>query len=204
MTPEAFAARFGVPRGTIEQLGRYESLLREWQGRMNLVAPSTLDQIWERHFADSAQLASLAPIGSRWLDIGAGGGFPGLVLAILGHGPVHLVESIGKKCAFLNAVVNDLNLADLAVIHRARVETVPPLKVDVITARACASLAQLFEWGLRHSAPRTIWILPKGGRHVDELREAYAAFDFEAELVPSITAEEARVIVARDVRRKRG
>jgi 16S rRNA (guanine527-N7)-methyltransferase len=82
--PEEFAATFGAPRETIEQLVLYEKLLRQWQKAVNLVAPGTLDSIWHRHFADSAQLAPLAPPGTRsWIDLGSGAGFPGLVVAIM-------------------------------------------------------------------------------------------------------------------------
>lgn len=203
MTPDDFATTFDVPRGTIEKLLTYERVLKEWQERMNLVAPSTLEHVWERHFADSAQLLRLAPAGASWLDIGAGGGFPGLVLAACGLGPLHLVESIAKKCAFLNAAAEAMAVTNKVVIHNARVESLPPMRAGVITARACASLKQLFDWGLRHATPATLWILPKGARYSDELSEAAAAFDFTHREVPSITSGEARIIVAENVKRKR-
>lgn len=199
-----FEAEFNVSRQTSTKLSRYAQLLAEWQQIMNLVGPSTLPDIWERHFRDSAQLAELTPtLGHKpvWLDIGAGGGFPGLVLATLGAGEIHLVESIAKKCRFLRAVAEELQLED-AVIHNDRVEAIPRFRADVITARACANLAQLFDWGLRFAASSTVWLLPKGAAAEDELAVARQRYVFEAELVPSRTNERGRIVVARGVKRK--
>ena len=104
-----FARRFDVSRETIDKLLAYEALLRQWQKTINLVAPSTLDSIWSRHFADSAQLLAIAaPDAKRWIDLGSGAGFPGLVLAIMLAGrdgaKVTLVESDTRKAAFLGEV----------------------------------------------------------------------------------------------------
>jgi 16S rRNA (guanine527-N7)-methyltransferase len=203
--PEEFAAEFDVSRETSFKLARYAELLREWQERMNLVGPSTLDHIWDRHFRDSAQLASLAPTLSHrpvWLDIGAGGGFPGLVLALLGAGTIHLVESIAKKCRFLAAVADELELGDAAVIHNKRVEKFERFRADVITARACADLAQLFDWGLPFAASSTIWLLPKGASVDEEITAARKRFLFDAELVPSRSDTRGRIVVAERVRRR--
>lgn len=200
-----FAAEFDVSRETMKQLERYAELLAEWQQRMNLVGPSTLPDLWERHFRDSAQLAALAPtLGHKpvWLDIGAGAGFPGLVLATLGAGTVHLVESTAKKCRFLETVAAELRLGDHAIIHNQRVETLPRFRADVITARACANLAQLFDWGLRFAASSTMWLLPKGASVDEELAAARQRYIFDAELVPSRTDERARIVVATGVKRK--
>ena len=199
-----FAAEFGVSRETLAKLDRYAELLAEWQERMNLVGPSTLPQLWERHFRDSAQLAALAPkLGHRpiWLDIGAGGGFPGLVLAAMGAGTLHLVESIAKKCRFLAAVAAELELGSAAVIHNARVESLPRFRADLITARACANLAQLFDWGLPFAASSTRWLLPKGASVDEELSLARRRFRFDAELVPSRTDPRGSIVIAKEVRR---
>src|SRR5262245_36477213 len=123
--PTQFAATFHVSRETLAHLASYEGLLRQWQSAVNLVAPSTLDAIWHRHFADSAQLVALAPAARAWVDLGSGAGFPGLVVALLladDEGPavaalpehpgpqaklarVTLIESNARKCAFLREVV---------------------------------------------------------------------------------------------------
>jgi 16S rRNA (guanine527-N7)-methyltransferase len=199
-----FAAEFDVSRETLAKLDRYGALLTEWQARMNLVGPSTLPQLWDRHFRDSAQLAALAPaLGHRpvWLDVGAGGGFPGLVLAILEAGQLNLVESIAKKARFLQTVIDDLGLASVATVHHARVESMPRFRADVITARACANLAQLFDWGLRFAASSTTWLLPKGASVDDEVAAARQRFAFDAELAPSRTDPGARIVIARGVKR---
>lgn len=202
---EAFAAEFDVPRGTLEKLDLYAALLIAWQEKMNLVGPSTLADIWNRHFRDSAQLLQLLPAPAHkrvWLDIGAGGGFPGLVIATLGGGIVHQVESIGKKARFLEAVTAALALEGVNIVHNARVESLPAFACDVITARACAPLERLFDWGLRFAAKSTTWLLPKGESVESELEDARRRFDFRAQLVPSRSDPRGRIVVAEAVRRK--
>lgn len=200
---DAFEARFDVPRGTLEQLDTYAALLTEWQTRMNLVGPSTLPHVWERHFTDSAQLLPLAGTGRSWLDIGAGAGFPGLVLALLDpDARLTLVESIAKKCRFLSEVVTALGLDSRVTIENRRIETLPRAKFDIITARALAALDQLFDWGLPYAGSGTHWILPKGIRVDEEVDKAARRFAFEHRLVPSITDADARIVVAKGVKRR--
>ncbi len=200
MTPEAFAAEFNVPRGTIDSLARYEALLQDWQSRMNLVGPATLSDVWGRHFADSAQLSRIVPKGKTWLDIGAGGGFPGLVLSAMGWGQFTLVDSIAKKCRFLEAVRDELQL-DATIICN-RVEALPTLGVDIATARAAASLVQLFDWGIRHVRPGGQFLFPKGRRWAEEVEEARERFSFDLETFPSLTDPEARILLATNLRRR--
>lgn len=200
---ESFEARFNVPRETLEQLDSYAALLADWQTRMNLVGPSTLPHIWDRHFTDSAQLLPLAGTGRSWLDIGAGAGFPGLVLAILDpDARLTLVESIAKKCRFLSEVTTALGLDPRVTIENRRIETLPRAKFDIITARALAALDQLFDWGLPFAGSGTHWILPKGARVDEELEKATRRFAFEHRLVPSMTDADARIVVARGVKRR--
>lgn len=200
---EAFAQRFNVSRETMEKLDNYEALLRDWQTRMNLVGPSTLSQIWDRHFADSAQLLPVAGLGRGWLDIGAGAGFPGLVLALLDPtARITLVESIAKKCRFLNEVTEQLGLIDRAVVENRRIETLPPQRFDVITARALASLDQLFDWGLPYAGSGTRWLLPKGVRAAEEIEAATRRFTFDHQLVASLTDPDARIVVVTGVKRR--
>lgn len=200
MTPEAFETEFIVPRGTIDALERYEALLGDWQTRMNLVGPATLSDVWGRHFADSAQLSKLVPKGKSWLDIGAGGGFPGLVLSAMGWGQFTLVDSIAKKCRFLEAVKDELKLD--ATIICGRVETLPTLGVEVATARAAAPLVTLFDWAIRHVRPGGIHVYPKGRRWAEEVEDARNRFSFDLETHPSMTDPEARILVATNVRKR--
>jgi 16S rRNA (guanine527-N7)-methyltransferase len=198
-----FAEQFNVPRETLGLLDRYEALLQDWQLRMNLVGPSTLPLIWSRHFADSAQLLPIGGTSKSWLDIGAGAGFPGLVLALLDPGcRITLVESIAKKCRFLNEVVEQLALGDRVIVENRRIETLPRQKFDIITARALASLEQLFEWGVPYAGSGTHWLLPKGARVADELASAARRFVFEHHLVPSLTDPDARIVVVTGVKHR--
>ncbi len=200
---DAFQRRFDVPRGTLTALEGYAAQLGEWQTRLNLVGPSTLPNLWQRHFHDSAQLLPLAGLGREWLDIGAGAGFPGLVVAIIdASARVTLVESIAKKCAFLMSVAEHAGVAGRVTVENCRVEVLPARPFDLITARACAPLDRLFEWGLRFARPDTRWLLPKGARHAEEVATARRCFAFDAELVPSETDPLARIIVAQGVKRR--
>jgi 16S rRNA (guanine527-N7)-methyltransferase len=201
MTAERFAASFDVPRGTIDRLLRYESLLRDWQGRMNLIGPATLDCLWERHFIDSAQLSALVEPGRHWLDIGAGGGFPGLVLAAMDWGQFTLVESVQKKCRFLEAVVEALQLSSTVSILCARVEALPTLGVDLATARAAAPLETLFDWSIRHVRPGGRHLFPKGRNFAAEIMAAERRFQFDHDLIESRTDPQARIILATNLAR---
>jgi 16S rRNA (guanine527-N7)-methyltransferase len=196
---------FAVSRETLACFDRYAELLADWQTRMNLVGPSTLPHVWDRHFRDSAQLAALAPkLGHKpvWLDIGAGGGFPGIVLAILEAGEIHLVESIAKKARFLQTVIDELGLGGVATVHHERVEAMTVFRADIVTARACAALERLFDWGLRFAAQSATWLLPKGEAVEDELAAARRRFHFRHELVDSITDPRGRIVVASGVKRR--
>jgi 16S rRNA (guanine527-N7)-methyltransferase len=200
---DAFALDFNVSRETLAQFDRYEALLTDWQTRMNLVGPSTLAAIWQRHFTDSAQILALAGEGRSWLDVGAGAGFPGLVIALLDpSASLTLVESIAKKCRFLDEVVTSLDLGDRVTIENRRIETLPRTKFDIITARALAALDQLFDWGLPYAGSDTRWVLPKGARVDDELAIASKRFAFDYSLVPSRTDAAARIVVASGVKRR--
>jgi 16S rRNA (guanine527-N7)-methyltransferase len=200
MDRNAFAAQFAVPRGTMAQFDRYAALLTDWQGRMNLIGPSTLPQLWHRHFADSAQLLPVAGQGKNWLDIGAGAGFPGLIIATLDPAAtVTLVESIAKKCRFLETVVSELGLGDRVTIENHRIEELPPRRFDVITARALAAIDRLLRWSRPFSGDDTLWLLPKGARWSDEVTEARRSYRFKLDTMPSCTDDAARLLLIRQV-----
>jgi 16S rRNA (guanine527-N7)-methyltransferase len=198
---DAFQSAHGVPRGTMAAFDSYAALLNEWQLRMNLVGPSTLPAIWDRHFSDSAQLLGLTSHGRSWLDIGAGAGFPGLVVALLDpEARIVLVESITKKCRFLEEAVTVLGISGRVKIENCRIEALSRQKFDVVTARALASLEQLFHWALPYAGSGTLWLLPKGVRVEEELAIAIDRFAFDYNLVPSRTDDSARIVVASGVK----
>ena len=139
-----------VSRETRDQLVRLVELLREWQKAQNLVGPSALAEIWTRHVADSAQLVAIAPTAKRWIDIGSGSGFPGLVVAALlaeqSGASVELIESNARKCAFLREAARVVGLP--VTVHRGRIEDVLPAldPPDAVSARALGSMVQLVAW----------------------------------------------------------
>jgi 16S rRNA (guanine527-N7)-methyltransferase len=149
----------------------YGDCLRKWQRAVNLVASATLPDVWRRHFLDSVQLwPYLPPSARRVVDLGSGAGFPGLVLAILGAPDVQLIESDARKAAFLQEVARIT--ATPVTIHRDRVESVPPLGADVVTARGCAPLPRLLELAAPHLAPGGVCLFLKGRNVNAELTEA--------------------------------
>jgi len=189
---------FAVSPQTAERMDILVSELGRWQRIKNLVGPSTLQQVWSRHIADSLQLAALAPQAKSWLDLGSGAGFPGLVLAILGAEAgfkVTLVESNARKCAFLRHVSRLTEAA--ATIHAERLEAVLPQMVgnaDVVTARALASLEQLLSWNEALFESGTIGLFPKGRDVASELAEAERNWVLDYEILPSRIDPESSIV----------
>lgn len=166
MTPEGFQSATNVSRETLARLRTYEALLRKWQPAINLVSKSSAEDVWRRHFLDSAQLARFLPPAAKSLvDLGSGAGFPGLVLAALGVPDVHLVESDARKCAFLREAARSLGVT--VEIHHGRIEDATPFIADIVTARALAPLSVLLDLGERFIGPHTICLFLKG-KGVDE------------------------------------
>jgi 16S rRNA (guanine527-N7)-methyltransferase len=220
--PADFAAVFDVSRETLARLETYETLLRQWQKAVNLVAARSLEAVWQRHFADSAQLVALAPAARSWLDLGSGAGFPGLVVAILlaegtrarpptsppcpgepvgptpvpQSGRVTLIESDSRKAAFLGVVARQTGIA--VDILSIRIETcatqsrVAP--PDVVTARALAPLDKLLSLAAPFLSPRTVGLFPKGREAAKEVETARQAWTFTSELIPSSTDAEAHIV----------
>lgn len=169
--------------------------------RQNLVAPSTLDTIWNRHVVDSAQLLDHAPVDGRWLDIGSGAGFPGMVLALLGTHHVSLVEPRRRRATFLSDVVAALELQSQVTVYCSRIENVK-LTADVITARAVASLDNLFAWAAHNATTDTRWILPKGKSALEEVASAKQAWHGMFHVEHSITDPASMIILASGVTRR--
>lgn len=189
-----------VSRETWERLDRFVALLIEWQQTRNLIAASTIPNIWTRHIADSLQLLDLAPDAKIWVDFGSGGGFPGLVLACAladrAGARMHLVESTAKKCAFLQAVIDEMGLP--ADVHCQRVEEfIPafPHRADVVTARAVAPLPKLLGMAFPLLKRGAIGLFLKGQDVGSELTEASKYWNIKHKLVPSRTDERARIVV---------
>ena len=209
MDPEAFAAQFDVSRETLTSLLAYQALLGRWQQRINLVGPATLDDFWARHAADSAQLLALAGDQRIWLDLGSGGGFPGLIVAIMlteSGGHVHLVESDGRKAAFLRTVIREVGVP--ASVHNRRAEELAMAgeaflaDVQVISARALAPLPDLLELVAPFFNSSTIALLHKGAGWQDELTRAEQCWNIDVEALPSRTHDAARVLCLRHLSRR--
>jgi 16S rRNA (guanine527-N7)-methyltransferase len=173
--PEGFAAATGVSRETMARLEAYAALLVAWSGRINLIGRTTLDDLWRRHFLDSAQLLPLLPaVPQSLVDLGSGAGFPGLVLAILGVRGVELIEADSRKAAFLREAAR---IAGAEVTVRGcRIEAVAPHEVEVLTARGCAPLDRLLPLGKRFIGPATTCLFLKGARAAEELTAARKAW----------------------------
>ena len=198
------AAGRPVSRETFEALERYVEQLRAANQQQNLVSAATLDQVWERHIIDSAQLVRFEPSDdATWVDIGSGAGLPGIVIAALAAGPVTLVEPRRLRAEFLNEVVHALGFAGRVTVALAKVERVAG-RFDMITARAVAPLGRLLEMAHHLAHPGTVWALPKGKNAHSELAEAQRSWQCEARSEISCTNPDARILVLSKVRAKSG
>jgi 16S rRNA (guanine527-N7)-methyltransferase len=190
-----FATRAGATAAQLADLEQLRALLAEWNGRMNLVSAASLDDYWGRHVYDSAQLLGLAPAARVWVDIGAGAGFPGLVLAILLKGApgaqVHLVESQAKRCRFLEAAVAALALP--AKVHNARAEALA-LKADVVTARAVAPLGRLLGFARPYLAKGATGLFLKSESVAVEIVEARKSWRFTYDVMNSVSDSRGRIV----------
>ncbi|MBL4836978.1 MAG: 16S rRNA (guanine(527)-N(7))-methyltransferase RsmG [Kordiimonadaceae bacterium] len=199
-----FEKDIDVSRETSAHLKTYGDLLVKWQKAKNLIANSTLDDIWHRHFLDSAQLAPHleACYGKKqltMLDIGSGAGFPGLVLSAMGVGIAHMVEANGRKCIFMRQVIRETGMN--ADIHNERIENITPFPVDIITSRACASVSQLIKWAapFLEFSPE-IWLL-KGETAEEELTEAQAYWTMEIDRYPSRTDAKGVILRLKNIKK---
>lgn len=195
--PSEFAAKADVSRETLARLKDYADLLADWSARHNLVAKSTLPDLWHRHIWDSAQLAPLLPPDTRTLaDLGSGAGFPGLVLAAMRPDiAVTLHEATAKKCAFLQAAADRMGVP--VTIENARMEELPRRHFDVVTARACAPLPLLLEYAHSFVGPNSVCLFLKGQNVGSELTEATKYWKMEVSQVPSQTDLSAAIVTVR-------
>lgn len=201
----AFEGKIDVSRETMDRLNVYAALLRKWNPAINLVAKSTLSELWNRHFLDSAQIFTLAdPQRGVWADLGSGGGFPGLVVAVLAaeKAPdlaVTLVESDARKAAFLTAAARECGVR--ACVVADRIEVIPPLSARYLSARALAPLSKLLEYGARHLAADGVAYFNKGGGWRDEIADARRIWRFEATAHPSMTDANSAILEVKGVAR---
>lgn len=206
--PSQFAEAFDVSRETLDRLDLYARLLGQWQKAVNLVSAKTLPQVWERHFADSAQLYRMAPEAKRWSDLGSGAGFPGLVVAILmaerGQGRVTLVESDVRKCAFMREVARQtgitVDIVDERIESFSTSGRISETAVDVISARALAPLDRLLELSSALFSRNTLGLFLKGRELRSELDEAQRRWAFDSTVVPSLTDASGQILQVRALR----
>ena len=186
MTPGDVARLLSVSRETIDKFRAYLTLLEKWQAQINLVANSTLAEAWQRHILDSGQLAAFYPPQTKnIMDVGSGAGFPGLVLAIMGGVTVDLVESDQRKAVFLSTVIRELGLP--AKVHNQRIETLPRLSPDVITARALAPVPKLLKLIENQLSPESVCLFLKGAAVQDELTNLRTYSTMDATTHPSLS-----------------
>jgi 16S rRNA (guanine527-N7)-methyltransferase len=194
-TADAFAARAGATAPRVADLERLREMLADWNARVNLVSAASLDDYWQRHVLDSAQLLDAAPAARVWVDIGAGAGFPGLVVAILLKGvagaKVHLVESQAKRCRFLEAAVGALSLP--AEVHNARAEDLS-LKSDIVTARAVAPLVKLLGFARPYLAKGATGLFFKSEGVEAEIAEARKSWRFTYDVSLSRSDSRGRIL----------
>jgi len=199
-----FARRTGATPAQMADLEQLRVMLSDWNGRLNLVSDASLTEFWPRHAFDSAQLRQIAPAARTWVDIGAGAGFPGLVLAILlkreAGAKVHLVESVAKKCRFLEAVVEALALP--ADVHNDRAERLS-LKADVVTARAVAPLVRLLDFAKPYLSRGAIGLFAKGRDAESEIAEARQVWRFTCNAIPSLSDPDGRILQIEGLARAR-
>ena len=172
-----------VSRETFERLLAFETLFKDWNSRVNLASATSTEVLWQRHVVDSAQLGLIAPMQGTWIDAGSGGGFPGIVLAILmrnsAHGHVHLIESIGKKAAFLKAALAETGGS--GTVHPMRIEDAHRLAItpQFVSARALAPLPDLLRLTLPWLKAGAKGFFHKGRRHEEEIAATHGDWRFD-------------------------
>lgn len=209
LTPEAFGEAIGISRETLDRFRSYAALLEKWNRSINLVSRNSLADLWRRHMLDCAQLLEYLPEGPKGrrrviVDLGSGAGFPGLVLALLDAGEVHLIEADRRKAVFLSEAARILGVE--VGVHNRRIESPPSLPSDVVTARACAPLTKLLAYAERFREPGggPLTCLFLKGETVDhELTEATKEWHMTLQRYPSRTGSNGTILriglIGRDV-----
>lgn len=196
-----------VSRETMERLDTYYDLTLKWTPKINLVSKAAQADLWQRHFLDSAQLWQLRPTGAKsWIDLGSGGGYPGLVIAIIAADAapelhITLVESDARKCAFLRTVAREVGI-DVTVLT-LRAEALEPNQADVVSARALAPVSTLLDYAGRILRPGGICLFLKGRQTDKELEAAAEMWSFEVTKTPSLTDPDGAILKIKDISRER-
>ncbi len=189
-----------VSRETSAQLQTYCDLVRQWTPRINLISRASLDDMWERHVEDSIQVAEAAPGATTWADLGSGGGFPGIVVAICRpQTAVTLIESDARKATFLKHVAIRLNLKIDTCVQR--IEEADPTRSMVVSARALAPLDRLLPLATRHGAADTLYVFPKGERYREEIAAAQKSWSFHVDVRPSRIDKKGVILILENVAR---
>lgn len=189
-----------VSRETLDVLHRLEKMAKRWTSHINLVSKSTLPNFFDRHISDAFPLVQNAPVEGAWVDLGSGGGFPGLVIAALeGHKRrVILIESDKRKCVFLNAARRELGLR--CEVIASRIEETPALDATVVSARALAPLAKLLGLACRHGTPDGTFLFPKGARWAEEVMDAEREWVYDLDVVDREKSDGSVILKIRNVR----
>ncbi|MGJ8627198.1 MAG: 16S rRNA (guanine(527)-N(7))-methyltransferase RsmG [Sulfitobacter sp.] len=194
--------RHSVSRETFERLESFVQMVEKWNPNINLISKSSVSAIWDRHIADSMQLYGLVSKFDAWVDIGSGGGFPGIVISILSmenseDNAITMVESDQRKSAFLRTVIRELELP--ATVISERIEKIPSLNADVISARALADLSGLLTYASQHLRDGGIGLFPKGAKWREEHEEAQREWSYSCEPIKSLTDPFAAVLKIKDI-----
>jgi len=190
--------RLGVSRETIAALDSFASRLENWSKTINLIAPGTVGDIWQRHIIDSAQIFAIEnPPPSTWCDLGSGGGLPGIVVAILckqlsPHTKVSMIESDARKAAFLKLTIKEFDLN--ATVEVSRLERTAPQNAEIVSARALAPLPLLLGFVHRHIAPGGHALLPKGKNCVSEVEHSLLSWHFDYTTHPSVVDRDSSIL----------
>ena len=198
MKKNEFVKSLNVSRETLNGFYEYETLLSKWNEKINLVSKNTLVDIWERHFLDSGQIIKHVEVsGKRWVDVGSGAGFPGLVVALLLRDrkidcDLVLVEKNSKKGLFLNEVIRKLNLS--VEVVNDNIDNLEPLNADILTARAFSELNNLIEIAFRHRKKEGICLFLKGENYRIELDKTLNYWFFDYDIIDSLSSSSGKII----------
>lgn len=191
-----------VSRETSDKLAQFAQLVEKWTAKINLISKPSIPHIWDRHIRDSVQLYQHAPIRNHWVDLGSGGGFPAIVLALMSQQDGRqtkftLVESDQRKCVFLRTAIRELGL-DASVIND-RIEKIAPLNADILSARALANLKMLVGFADVHLAEDGVALFPKGSNWEAEDVDARKVWQYTCDPIPSETDPSAAVLRIKEI-----